>query len=61
MAALSPGELVLVLPPILVVEYQSSPNPFDWGSASIHTIDGYEYVPPDEGQLWPRGDYAPMG
>lgn len=59
MAAL--GNIVINTSIPVVVEYAPNAYVMDLGSMSISVPDGYLYSPPDEGQVWPRGDYAPLG
>lgn len=62
MAALTPGTVVLgALPVRVVTNYAPNARNFNYGSFSIVIPNGYLYTSPTEGQLWPRGDYAPMG
>ena len=61
MAALSPGAVVIVTGTALPIEFFPRTSGAAWGTVSLRVNDGYIYEPPDEGQVWPRGDYAPMG
>lgn len=62
MAALVPGTGTLnPLPQLAGLVWAPGTAYYGLGTFSIHNIDGYLYTPPVEGQLWPRGDYAPQG
>jgi len=62
MATLSPGIGVVRSAEMRVVSFVPNPTSVSWGSISVPMpIDGFLYEPPTEGQLWPRGDYAPRG
>lgn len=62
MATLTPGISSLNVAVSLPVEYAPNPQSISWGTISVPiVVDGFLYSPPTEGQIWPRGDYAPRG
>jgi hypothetical protein len=62
MAALSPGTVsVYTIPIVGGLVYAPNALNFALGLMSIRLPEGFLYTPPTTGQLWPRGDYAPLG